>query len=146
MVGFFKPKVGFRALEFLPQRQTRRHLGMGVRSHPGLIIKMGGEIQYGWRHKAHSVVGVDWPLITGVWVAVEHEHPVFVEREFRSLCRLRRPLRSGFAVVHALSRCGSAMPALLRSTIRGVVPRPRRSSPTVVGSRPAPSSRCQPYG
>ena len=56
-----------------------------MRSHPGLIIKMGGEIQYGWQHKAHSVGGVDRQSVAGARVAVEHEHPAFVERQFRGL-------------------------------------------------------------
>jgi hypothetical protein len=68
-----------------------------VRSRPGLIIKMGGEIRCGWRRETHSVVGVDRQLVAGVRVTVEHEHPAFIEREFWSLCRLRRPLQSGFA-------------------------------------------------
>jgi hypothetical protein len=58
--------------------------GKGERSRTGLIKTLGGEIRCGHRN-AHSVGGVNWQVVAGLWVAVEHEHPVIVELEFWSL-------------------------------------------------------------
>jgi hypothetical protein len=56
-----------------------------------------------------TVVGrIDRPFVRRIRiVSIEDQYPAFIECEFGRLCRLRRPLRSGFAILEALSRGGS---------------------------------------
>jgi len=64
---------------------------------------------------------------------IEDENPAISEIEFGRLCRLRRSLRSGFAILDALTRCGSPSLVRRRPTTRWVEDPWHRSSSSARG-------------